>query len=878
MAMLLSLSISACSPSSTPEEQISEAQIYLQQGEPKSAVILLKKAVVQSPDLALARFLLGSSYLQVGNTQSAEKELLKSLELGFDIKIAAPLIVKSLLAQQKYEDITLLSNEWQIADQKTAGVVWAYETIALIGQSQLPEAKKRLDHLTSTMPSEPIVRISDAYYQAATKNIQEALSLIDEILVEQPDAIEALDLKGNISLYAKDAKAAITAYKSYLVLAPFNYQVQIKLAKAYIQNNDYDEAEKIADALFKVAPENAILHEIKGLSLYAENDMSGASYHIEKAIQNGMKTSSNQLIAGVVYFREKNYEQAYYYLNAIRDELENDHAAKKMLAITELALGYNANAGQTLSELDIMTPADEKLLTEATLVLSQRGDKEAVKKSVSQLANIEMQDPENILKLGAIKLYLNEVEGILDIEKAVTALPEALNPKVVLFTAYLDSNAFDKALEITEGLKKDIENKLVGFNLAALVHIKKNEINLAKENYATALQIDENNINSLVFFAEQAWQLEDLNLAKSYIDRILAIRPEHILALKMNLSIGLKNQNPESALTKIENVYKNNPKIVLRLLLVNSLFKLQKFNEIPPLLNTIDVPLDINTINQVWVYLIRSYQLTNEVQKASEIANKWVYVKPNDELAWLYAIDLLDNQQREDEALDKVESALIKHPESPRLKVLYSYFLLHDKQIDKTRNNFNSLNEEAQSLPLGLYVKGNLLAIEGNYPEALKTLKASYQASSRTKTAHLVYFSLMKLKQNAQAHEFLEQHLQRFPKDVVTRLILADNYMQALPDKAIQHYLYLTNNNAASATIYNNLAWLQLEKGDYSKAKGNIDLALGLIANDASILDTAADISLKLNDKAAAKAYLKKALSFNPGNSKLTEKLNALSF
>jgi len=877
MAMLISFSITACSPNNTSEEQIAEAKTYLQQGEPKAAAILLKKAIVQSPKSALPRFLLGSSYLQSGNVLSAEKELLRSIELGFDIDIAAPLIVKSLLAQQKYEDITLLSKEWQIIDEKVQSIVWAYEVIALIGQGELPEAKSMLAQVTSVLPNGPIVKISNAYYQASIKNIPIALSIINELLLEQPDFIEALELKGNLSLYTKDVDGAISAYKSYLEHVPLNYQVQIKLAKAFIQNSQFDEAEKIVDVLFKIAPENAILHQIKGLSLYAKDDMSGAKHHIEKAIQNGLRTTSNQLIAAVVYFREKNYEQAYNYLNSIRDTLDNDHPSKKILAITELALGYNTDAGQTFSELEIMTPEDEKLLTEASLVLSQRGNREAVRKTISQLKNIEIQDPENILKLGAIKLNLNDVEGILDIEKAVAALPESLSPKVVLFTAYLDAGEFSKALALTEALKQDKENQLVGFNLAALLHIKKNELDKAKYNYTSALNIDENNINSLVFFANQAWQLEDLNLAQNYIDRILKLRPTHIPALKMNLSIAIKNNDVEAALTKIQNVYQEQPEMAFRLLLAGSLFKLQKFNEIPTILNSTDVPLGINTDNQVWVYLIRGYQLSNKVQKAIDIANKWTLVKPNDELSWLYAIDLLDNQQQIKEALAKTQLALIKHPQSPRLKVLYSYFLLHDKQIEKAKNTFNSLNEDVQVLPLGLYVKGNFLAIDDNYQEALTILTASYQASNRAKTAHLVYFTLMKLNQSTKAHEFLELHLQSFPKDVATRLILADNYMQASPDKAIQHYLYLTKNNVVSATVLNNLAWLQLEKGKYSEAKHNIEKALKLSASNTSILDTAADISIKLNDKTAAKEYLKKALSLSPNNSKLTEKLNALS-
>lgn len=877
LAISLLITLGACSPNSTPEEQIAEAQSYLQQDKPKSAVILLKKSIVQSPKAALPRFLLGSSYLQIGSVVSAEKELLLSLDLGFDVNLVAPLVFKSLLAQQKYEDIVLFAKEWDITDKEVQGIVWAYEVIALIGQEELSEAKRMLDKVNSMLPNEAIVQVSNAYYQAATNNISSALSIVNQVLLEQPESIEAIDLKGNLSLFTKDNEEAISAYKRYLNYIPINYQVQIKLAKAYVQDGNFDEAEKIADALFNIAPENALLHQIKGVSLYAKEEISLAKYHIEKAIQNGMRNRSNQLIAGVIYFREKNYEQAYYYLNAIRDTLENGHSAKKILAITELALGYNTNAGQTLSELEIMTAEDEKLLTEASLVLSSRGDRQAAKNSISQLDSVAMHDPDSILKLGALKLYLNDVEGLIDIEKVVASSPENLNPKVVLFTAYLEANDFAKALAIAESLKKDIKSQLIGFNLAALVHIKKNEIEKATDNYTGALDIDENNVNSLVFFASQAWKSGDLNLAKGYVERILKERPMHIFALKMNLSIDIANNEVNESLTKIKNAYKAQPDMPYRLLLVDSLFKLQEFNEIIPLLNDADVALDENTNNQVWVYLIRSYQLTNEIEKAIDVANKWSLIKPEEQLSWLYAIDLLDNQQKLAEALTKTESALLIHPQSARLKVLYSYFLLHSKQIEKAKEAFNSLIVEAKALPLGLYLQGNFLAIEGSYQEALNTLNASYKASNRAKTAHLIYFILQKLNQATQAHEFLEQHLVRFPKDIATRLILADNYMETSRDKAINHYLYLVNNNVVSATVLNNLAWLQLTKGEYEKAKGNIEKALELNSNSVSVLDTAADINLKLNKKEVAKEYLNKALLIDVDNLKIKAKLEAIS-
>ena len=82
LASFVFLSIVACSAGSTDTQYVAQAQDYIDKGDLNSATIELKNALVENPDNAQARWLLGKLQLEAGDVASAEKELRKAHDLG----------------------------------------------------------------------------------------------------------------------------------------------------------------------------------------------------------------------------------------------------------------------------------------------------------------------------------------------------------------------------------------------------------------------------------------------------------------------------------------------------------------------------------------------------------------------------------------------------------------------------------------------------------------------------------------------------------------------------------------------------------------------------------------------------------------------------
>ena len=94
-ALLCVLVLTACSQK-TAEQQIADAKRLVQEGEEIAAIVELKNAVVTEPNNAEARFQLGILEFRQGLWEEAEKELRRSLELGYNKLQAYPLLIKAI--------------------------------------------------------------------------------------------------------------------------------------------------------------------------------------------------------------------------------------------------------------------------------------------------------------------------------------------------------------------------------------------------------------------------------------------------------------------------------------------------------------------------------------------------------------------------------------------------------------------------------------------------------------------------------------------------------------------------------------------------------------------------------------------------------------
>ena len=104
-ATLLATTLGACG-GDNPEKLIASGKEYLAKNDGKAAVIQLKNAIQQNPNLPEARFLLGKALFESGDIAGAQVELRKAFDQKYAPELTVPLLAKVILATGDAKKVT----------------------------------------------------------------------------------------------------------------------------------------------------------------------------------------------------------------------------------------------------------------------------------------------------------------------------------------------------------------------------------------------------------------------------------------------------------------------------------------------------------------------------------------------------------------------------------------------------------------------------------------------------------------------------------------------------------------------------------------------------------------------------------------------------
>jgi len=868
LTMCVVFSLTACSPKKTSEEYIQSAKTHVSNGNKSAAIVELKNAVLIDLHDPESRLILGTLYLEVGDIKAAEKELTRSLELNGDKELILPRLFKSLNLQNKSLEIISLFNSSEKLSDDVLPEILLYKVLAHIKLDENEKAKNTIAQANEISSESVYSQLGQAYIKAGSTDLDGALSNIDNVLIKSPELTEALVLKGQLMSSKGDYQGAILAFKEFYRLIPTNIQIRLFLANSYIRNEQFEEAEEHLDFLLRLVPEHPFVNQLKGLTFYRKSNFEKSLAHTDKAIQNGLNVPSNRIIAGLSAFKLEQYERAHHYLITIEESLSAVHPVRKVLAVVQLQLGYSSEAGDTLTEMDGATAEDISLLTTASFELLKEGKAQEVRTLIKKTENVNITNSQDMTSIGILKLSLNDLEGMADLEKALEIDPDLPMAKLALATAYIKNGELDKALSLAEKWKHEKPEEVSGFDLAAKILLLQKKTIAAEVELKHALTINENSEYSLLYFAHKAFADKDPKSTIELLNKLLDTSPHNIMALTLNYRAYKEINNTNIAVDKIQKAYsKNQQNSSYRLLYSRVLYIENHFEDVIRLLKQTDGSQSIPYLQ--WALLSSSYKKTNNYDKALAVYNEWIKAQPQLRDAWLRKISTLEHLDDYSGALSSVETVLLKSPEDSQFKILRAHFLILTSQYMKAQIEIDKLDDEQKALPLVKGLQGRLLYTEGKYNEALSGLEGQYELLPTPYNAALLFSTYTKLKKEQTALEFMENHIESYPDDMAARNLLAEVAISVDLVMAKKHYLILLTESPDNLLIVNNLAWVEYNLTNYKLADGYALRALELNMEHPQVLDTAGLIKLKLGDKKKAIELLNKARLLAPNNKEI---------
>ena len=218
-ALLVSMLLGACSEK--PEAMLESAKDYMAKNDNTAAVIQIKNALQKNPNLAEARYLLGSALLEGGDPVGGETELRKAIELKYSPDLVVPQLAMAMLAQGQAKKLTDEFGKTELGEAAAKASLQTSLASAYSEQGMAEPAQAALKAALAADPGFVPALIVQARQKAAQRDFDGALASTDEAIAKSATSHEAWKLKGDLLLYAKNQPAeALAAYRKALEIRP----------------------------------------------------------------------------------------------------------------------------------------------------------------------------------------------------------------------------------------------------------------------------------------------------------------------------------------------------------------------------------------------------------------------------------------------------------------------------------------------------------------------------------------------------------------------------------------------------------------------------------------------------------------------------------
>ncbi|NDV91495.1 PEP-CTERM system TPR-repeat protein PrsT [Alteromonas sp. 345S023] len=847
--MLLSSLVMAGCTEKSMEEHLEDARAYAQSQQVDAAIVEYKNAIQLQPDAALPRFELGKMYLQNNNFTAAEKELNRALELGHPANEVIPLL--SMSYQQSGAETALAGVDYR-AQGMTAvesAEVGFYKLQALVQLEKSDEARALLNDLMTLDTSTVYKGLIDSYQYILNDNYAAALSATEALREQAPQNKDLLLQLARLYLLQNQQEKAIEVYDNYVSAYPDDVQSKFAFVALLVEQKELDKAEPIVDELLKINENHPLLNTFKGIIESANGNYQNALERLEIAIMNGKSDQVVRLVAGFSAYQIQDFEAAQRHLSMVASSLPANHPGLRMLADSMLQLGESDGALDVLNRVSSQSDTDAALFSKASYQLLKEGNVAGAREMVEKSEAVS-NSPEDLARLGVLQLSLNDVDGLVNIEEAVKQAPESPSTQNTLIRAYLATGQLEKAKEAANEWREQSPQFALPVVYLANIATAEKDYDAAEGYLAKAVALEGS--QDEVVFARTKLHIvkEEQDKALAVIKQFLNDNPESIQAITYWYAIEASNDNSEVVIKHAtKQLDKDQDNIMLRLLLARMHSLNGDLEETVSLLSSIEG--DRSTPMAFWRLKGQALVATNKVEQAKALFERWLELYPRDKNAVLGTLLILDAENNFKEGLALTEKFLDKRTD-PQISLLKAYFLSKMGRTAPAWEIINNASDEAKELPFVRGIIARLYVFDKKPEKALDHAMAAYETVQNDDNALLVLAILDMTDKKDEAYAFISEHVEKYPNDIRSAMLLAERQIVKDQAKASQTYETILQKTPENFVVLNNLAYLKLQEGDLNRAETLAKRALAIQPDQADAVDTLAQVHVAQGDKEEA--------------------------
>lgn len=841
LALIVAIGLSACSQK-TPDEFLSEAKQLIEQGDNASAVVSLKNAIQLEPRNPESRFQLGNVYLAQNNFESAEKELSRALELGYAPNKVIPLLATALQrsgANVELSEIDLMNAEMTSAEKLEVGF---RKLQSLVQLEQNLKAQQLIDELRSLDSDTVYKGLIRAYDRVLSQDFEDALDIAKDMYERAPLNRDVLNFTARLYMINGNPEEAANIYESYIKVAPDDIESKFALASMLVEQRQPQRAEKYIDELLAINANNPLLNQLKGVVRAADEDYKNAKLYSEKAISEGRPDPTLRLIAGLSSYKLEEYETAVQHLTVIAGLLPDNHPGLRILAASQLQSNMGDDAGEVLSRVNNITNDDASLLSKAGYELIKSGNTDAAKTIIEQAESVS-ESATDLTRLGILKLSMNDIEGIVDLENAVEKAPESVEARGTLAGAYLRTKQYDKALELAKAWQVDEPEKADAYILESEVFQRQQKYVQAEDALTKARSIDTQNtaIDIALIRLDLRQQKYDSALIKT--EQLLQKEPDNLDGLASLLALKNKKGQLDDAIAQVQSVLQKNPdNDSLRILFARATLSFNQPKVALDALNKIQPSKNVSPA--YWPIMGLALLRNNKVDLALSHYEQWSEYYPNQQSAAIGQLVILDTERKYSEGA-QVTTDFLARKENLEVRLMQSYFFVMSGNVEGAKRVLRSVEEQYQALPFIRGVKARIAIAENRSSEAVEDAMVAYDASKNSANLLVLVHTLEASRNMDAAFTVIQDHVNASPNDMQAQMLLAERQIGKDVKAAIASYEKVLAALPNNFIVLNNIAYLELQEGNLAKAAEYSGRAYEMQPDNAATADTYAQILVR---------------------------------
>ncbi|WP_062059846.1 tetratricopeptide repeat protein [Cellvibrio sp. OA-2007] len=861
MVVLLCVTLAACADkqeknSEDAQRHVASAKVYQEQGQYRAAIIEAKNAIQLTPDSPQGYISLARIYNEIGANSATQSMLLSVVE---KLPEVATELANAHFLNRKYLTAintvtTYPADASQPEDRIRQTWLTAMSNIYLGNKDGYEAALKEFVALGG---KESEAKYITANYLISKGEIEDAKTILTEVLAATPEEIDVLTTMANVSLYLKDLDGAERHLTKALGL----------LKKTDIMNTKRSQIiSLLTDTLIQLGRTSEAYTYQK---LLAESNPEGSA--AQQRFNDAMEL-----------YQQGKFAEAEVILRELRDQYPNDKNTGTLLGLIEYQQGSNRKAEDLFDEFIDPETVTPSVLQAAALVKFRNNQ---IDDAVELLRKSAESQPNNPIVLATYGLALLDKdpksnEAVTVLEKSLALDPRQQRIRIALANRHM---AMDQQEQAVAQLQKAYQEQPNDFYIQqsyfkALIVSEQTD----KLEEEIKLYISKNPDSSRGYFFNgwYKFQQKSYKEAEQQFEKAVAVREssEKHLAYAGLAQLYEVQDLTQQSITAWQFALKEDPSMVVGYSRwFTQMRKLKRDSEAFTFL------LGLEEKTARWepsIVLAQLYMSNKELDKAIKHA-ELALVRSNQSAnvkqltANLYRVQGVQfrSQNKLTEARENLMKAVKLQPENASFLGNLIETEIAANNIPEAQKLLDQFIKVPENEGERLFLQGLIRFAEDKKDEGIQLYLDSWAAKPMESVAEQIFGYYQKAGEKAKAEEFVASWVEKIPESkaaAVMMAVAAQNNNNV--EKAVTWYEKSVELNPNMPAALNNLAWLYYERKD-PRALEYAKKAYELAPNSAPIADTYGWILVEKGELQKGIELLSKAVQLDPGNQEIQDHL-----